>query len=312
MPPKKRKHAKTAHATAAAATPAAATAAAASAAADDEDGGGDEKGGDSKDDGDERPAKRRATFEVALRKVPQYFSAPVYGDMLSNGYGGGTSVTAVISPTVVGRSAAVPTLPRAIVQARKRWPTASFKAGHILNMVCGGPGNESKNLTILSASGNGANKKFDNRIQDARAELEAIYKLVHKHGGEIANLKLGVKVEVKVSDDKWGNEPPDSFICQRLHCSADVHPDTCDSWDAFVDELTSGGNPVLRAEEMRKVRAAMEAAGDLKSKFESLLGLIATANHNGNIANKKPAEAPVRLVAGHAPAQKVGGRRRGK
>jgi hypothetical protein len=202
--------------------------------------------------------------------IARHFSSPSY-DPTPNAKGGGVRASATLSPNSL---AAIPTTansskPTAIVQARKKYPGSSFKAGHLLNGEFYGDGDDYKNLTILSATGNANHKKFDNRVKDAVRELKKFYELLIREYVDVSAMRYGIEVEIRVSDEKWGKNPPEKFICKRLNCTAKVVnlPKVSDLKDADGDVLSD---------------AAKEAA---QKHIDEIKKYVNQAKSNGQIEN---------------------------
>jgi hypothetical protein len=112
-------------------------------------------------------------------------------------------------------------LPSGIIAARTAYPHAYFKAGHMINACFGGNGNKSNNLTILTGSANTAMTAYDNRVKDAVEALYNLYAAFHK--AKINVFDIGtcrIKLKVEVSDDKWGDNPPESYIADEVTITA--------------------------------------------------------------------------------------------
>jgi len=60
-------------------------------------------------------------------------------------------------------SNSIATKPPGIAAAKSAYPGTTFVSGHLLNAALGGSP-ASKNVTILSSSGNGSHKKLDNNL----------------------------------------------------------------------------------------------------------------------------------------------------
>lgn len=112
-------------------------------------------------------------------------------------------------------------LPSGIIAARLAYPKAYFKAGHMINACFGGDGKKSNNLTILTGSANTAMTALDNRVKDAVETLYRLFAAFHK--AKIAIFNIGtcnIKLEVRVSGNKWGDDPPESYIAKKISVNA--------------------------------------------------------------------------------------------
>jgi hypothetical protein len=131
---------------------------------------------------------------------------------------GGKRSTAALGPLadMYAKSDADPKLPKGIVQARKTYPQYDFKAGHMLNARFGGDGKDASNLVILTARANVSCNRFDgdggigkalNALGRLYALLVSYYVDINKRSGEGRTLlQYGIKVEITVSPERWGND----------------------------------------------------------------------------------------------------------
>lgn len=203
-------------------------------------------------------------FPMTISEM-DFFAGPYYTSSNIAGAGGHIS-TATLGPTgsyLNDRSDANPKLPSAICDARKRYPECCFKAGHLLNAQFGGAGNDPKNLTILSATGNANQKAFDEPVKRAVENLKKAYYIIWESGKDISNIEVGieVKIEVKIAQP-WKDE---TQIFKGLICTAKVTP-----WKYLDTELDK----------------------DVFLKFSNYMNdiekLCNTATVNGEISNPEP------------------------
>lgn len=150
-------------------------------------------------------------------------------------------------------SDAVATLPPAIVGARLTYPAYSFKAGHLINATFRGPGNNAKNLTILTASGNSRHKNFDNPVKEAFRLLRKAYEKLWKMGMSASDACLTIEVRVNPVG-AWGVGMPDQVICNHLSCVAHLH-NKADVVSA-ISLLMPPADPKLHAEYLSLVNRA--------------------------------------------------------
>ncbi len=145
-----------------------------------------------------------------------------YGALKPNG-GGGTMAWRFlrVKDFMDINTNAVATLPPGIAAARLQYPGKHFKAGHLLNAAFGGPGNLSKNLTILSASGNSRHKAFDNKIKEAFRQLKKSYEVLCRMGLPPDEAVLSIMIRVR-TEGEWGPTLPDLNICETLRCKASL------------------------------------------------------------------------------------------
>lgn len=227
--------------------------------------------------GVQRMLNIRQTFRriIASRlNIPTMFAGPTYTPA-ADGRAGGVDSSAVLSPTATGNanSAANPSLPGAIRAARRRYPRASFKAGHLLNGDFGGSGQDARNLTILTARANSTHKRFDNRVKDALKVLWDIYDFLRRKGVNVedqARFNYGIDVQVQTAGGQWGPGYPDNCIANFLNCSAQI-----------------SGQLGLDAAEQQLLSANDQAT--LQGWVARLNGYLQDANNNGVIDNQRRA-----------------------
>lgn len=178
-------------------------------------------GSSSKSDRPKRP--KRVKVESLARK--HYIEEPTYGKTLGS-KGGGTRAHAILGPLGFWdrNSDANPRLPPAIDDARAAYPNETFIAGHLLNATFGGPGTQSKNITILTSSANSAMKSFDNPLKQAVMWLKSVYEKLSHLYCPIDTLKLGIEITVSTSGEgyTWTDDRPGKYISQFIHCNARV------------------------------------------------------------------------------------------
>jgi hypothetical protein len=201
-----------------------------------------------------------------IKDLASHFNLPSYTPE-NNPRAGGKSSQAVLSPYaalgLVGGTDANSQLPSAITQARTLYPQAFFKAGHLFNADLGGDGKDANNLTILTAAANSQMTAFDNPVKYALLGLYNLYKELHKDTTlDLSQFNYGIQVEIRVSDEKWGNTYPDNCIAQRITCQATMV--------GKAPDLTVG------------TRAA--------TIHQALLNQIQFANDNGIIENMRPVQ----------------------
>ena len=63
---------------------------------------------------------------------------------------------------------------------------------------------------------------FDTPIKRAREALYLLYQELAKAYIDIRNLKYGIAITIKVSDDKWGRAYPANCIATSLTCHAEI------------------------------------------------------------------------------------------
>lgn len=140
---------------------------------------------------------------------------------------GGRKASAILGPVLWGGgSDADPKLPKAIEAAKEAHPGETFFSGHILNADYGGDGKRGDNLTILTASANSSNKRFDQGVKRAVDQLHKVYSAfreAHVDQSLFEEWGYGIEIEVEVDQhDTWGDEYPDNCIAGRLICRAAV------------------------------------------------------------------------------------------
>lgn len=172
---------------------------------------------------DEAPKRKYPKRAKQDRNYEVYFDGPHYE--LINSPTGGKYSYVTLGPGIYGKyngTDADSNLPSGIKKAREKYPECSFKAGHLLNAILGGVGTHPQNLTILTAKANSSMRAFDNNIIYATSELKKLYEFLADKNIKISDVKYGIKVEVKVGDDKWGEKIPDSYIAKEITCTAAI------------------------------------------------------------------------------------------
>lgn len=147
-----------------------------------------------------------------------------YAPAYANGRGG-RQVTAVLGPGLAelassGWSDAKGEALTKLESAQDKYRQLGLVAGHLLNARFGGLGDDPKNLTILSASGNHKHQAFDNAVAQAVGKLATFYDIVRRGGVAVSKFTYGIRVTISVSAQTWGNQGPDQYICDHLLCVA--------------------------------------------------------------------------------------------
>lgn len=149
-----------------------------------------------------------------------------YAPAYPNGRGG-KQVTAVLGPGLAQlassgwTNAKGETLTK-LKDAQAKYPRLGLVAGHLLNARFGGPGDDPKNLTILSAGGNHHHQAFDNPVAQAVGKLAAFYEVLRRGGVGVSRHTYGIRVTISVSEQTWGNQEADKYICDHLVCVAEL------------------------------------------------------------------------------------------
>jgi hypothetical protein len=252
--------------------------------------GGDKDG----DDGDKRDAFTKAAKKVVERRSKRVKktdpTAIVWKDLdlidrvqykpADDTRAGGIRSTAILGPGALRSedSDANPNKPAAIKAVRKAYPGRSFYAGHLLNSQFGGHGDDAKNLTVLTGTGNGSQKTFDNRVKSAVEALKKAYIEINRLGFPVKDLTYGIRVVAAVSGTWWGDEYPDSCVADGLVCTAEVanEPD--------LDELLDTAYPDhdIRVTGWQAIKAEAE------QQMAIVTALVAEATDAGTFANPKP------------------------
>lgn len=192
-----------------------------------------------------------------------------YAPAYSNGRGG-KQVTAVLGPGLAelvrtGSTNAVASALPKLADARSTYPHLGLVAGHLLNARFGGIGDQSKNLTILSASGNHYHQSFDNPVGQAVEKLAQLYDVWRESGIVVSQLTYGIRVKIAVSKDTWGTEGIDRYICDHLVCVAHL----------------TGSLPKLDKLDFWRKRLASDLISDIKRD----LNQANNSNRNGRIVH---------------------------
>ncbi len=240
----------------------------------------------SMDEGLRRSGRRRVPTEGVFESmIPLWFDGPNYDECLVCEEGG-QHAWVFAGPRSLQEmgSDANPRLPPGIGEARNKWPHAYFKAGHLVNAEFGGAGDDSRNLTILTASANGQMNGFDNPLKNALRALHALYLAGRRAMPEMAQVRYGVKIDVKVSKEKWGEKSPASYIAKEVLCQAEVV-----------------------GEEQLKLGKGLSDK-DLDNKKKAVNDFVKAANNKGKIDNRwkevEEGEMVEATEAGEAQAKK--------
>ena len=149
-----------------------------------------------------------------------------YAPAYPNGRGG-KQVTAVLGPGLAELASSGWTNAKGealtkLKDAQVKYPHHGLVAGHLLNARFGGLGDDSKNLTILSAGGNHNHQAFDNPVAQAVKKLAAFYDVLRRGGVAVSKFTYGIRVTISVSKWTWGNQEVDKYICDHLVCVAEL------------------------------------------------------------------------------------------
>lgn len=117
--------------------------------------------------------------------------------------------------------------PDAITDVRLRIDDAkySWKSGHVINADFGGVGTSNDNMTCLTSSANKAQQAFDNHVKDARSSLHQVYsalRLAFQQGDSLKKLGYGIKVEIEMSDEAWGDKYPWNCVSTSMSLEATI------------------------------------------------------------------------------------------
>lgn len=175
-----------------------------------------------------RQSQRRQRVRVEDLRHAEYLVRPDWGPTLGN-RGGGSWANAVLGPLSLQnvRSNSNARLPPAIDDARAAYPHLTFIAGHLLNECFGGPGQRSKNLTILLSGANAAHKGYDDPLKNAVDDMRRVYALLSELYLPIDTLRFGIETTVTASASQgyaWSDKDyPQKYISEYLHCVARIH-----------------------------------------------------------------------------------------
>ncbi|WP_328318424.1 eCIS core domain-containing protein [Streptomyces sp. NBC_00388] len=169
--------------------------------------------------------RRPQRVRVSSLRHAEYIQSPSYGQ--ASRRGGGTEAHAILGPLGFWdvNSDANPRLPPAIDDARDEYRHETFIAGHMLNACFGGPGNSSKNITILTSGANSRMKSFDNPIKTAMRYLGSIYDRLSHLYMPIDQLRFGIEVLVQPAGYPyvWDRDSsPGKYISSYISCRATV------------------------------------------------------------------------------------------
>lgn len=237
---------------------------------------------DSDDEGAEpdtaEPKQKRAKIanhEAVIRDI-QYLPGgdPHYTADGRAGSGGCLS-TATLGPAgnlSVDSDSVAAALPN-LALAKSAHPQYGFVAGHLLNAVFGGAGDDADNLTILTHSANGLHRGFDEPVKKAINELRKVYLALSKVGIEVATLGYGVSVSVATTGVFWSPvaTQPAYFITTALVCQATVVGEPTQQTLAGAVQVN---NWQTRLDEAEDAIAAVRAQ-------------VAIANAAGNVPNAR-------------------------
>jgi ribosomal protein L12E/L44/L45/RPP1/RPP2 len=160
---------------------------------------------------------RRQPFERAIAPVAKVLDGPTYKRSPVWGAGGCESYARIGPIELVGGSDSKSSLPANITRLRLRAPECNFVSGHLLNAMFGGAGDDSRNVTVLSHTGNMKCKKFDERIKEALFHLRRAYRAMWEGGIELGAQDLSIRVDVYVdTDSAWSVEFPTRYGNDRL------------------------------------------------------------------------------------------------
>lgn len=162
--------------------------------------------------------QRKPPFQIELDRFGA-LEAPAYQNSGVAGAGGNLS-TGLIGPGLNNGTRANPRLPAAIVRLRNVYGMRQLKAGHLLNQRFGGDGDNSNNLTILSATGNANHRAFDNPVGNAVAALRGLYQFLWNNNIDLGWARIGIRVTVQV--DTTNTWPGERQIFRELDCHAQL------------------------------------------------------------------------------------------
>jgi hypothetical protein len=166
-------------------------------------------------------------------------------------------------------SDANPRLPSGIDKARAAFPDVDFKAGHMINACFGGNGQKANNLTILTSSANTSMNFNDNRLKNAVRKLRKLFETFHKAKIDLDDIgKCRIKLRVEVSGDKWGDNPPASYIDKWLKITAKFENDPEDRSGFMQEDGEDDESPEARAARKQKLIDEIE---DLQEGITNLV-----------------------------------------
>lgn len=117
--------------------------------------------------------------------------------------------------------------PKAITKACSSYPEQDFKSGHVLNADFGGP-DSNDNMTILTASANSAQRKFDSNLKKARNALYDVYsnfaKCAPKEESFFTDLDYGIEVVIVIgaTGGVWDKKYPGNCISNEITLTATI------------------------------------------------------------------------------------------
>jgi len=117
--------------------------------------------------------------------------------------------------------------PDALTDVKKHIDNAKYtwKSGHVINADFGGKGTSNHNMTCLTSSANTAQQAFDNHVKNARSSLHQTYsalRLAFQQSDDFKNLGYGIKVEIEMSDEAWGDEYPWNCVSTSMSLQASI------------------------------------------------------------------------------------------
>lgn len=191
-----------------------------------------------------------APLETYLRQANNAQEKIEKERVLISAYAGSAKAVAFLGPLSLRsrNSDANASLPPGIIAARQAYPRAYFKAGHMINACFGGNGQKSNNLTILTGSANTSMTARDNRVKDALLQLRNLFRAFQTAKIRLEDIgTCRIRLEVKVSNLKWGNNAPESYIANNIFIRArfdnypedrsDLIRDTSHDEDYHLDEI---------------------------------------------------------------------------
>lgn len=220
----------------------------------------------------EKRVHRPEAYNSWIKTVTGKLGRPVYVAR-SDPAAGGQKATAKLGPNSLlsSNSDANSKLPKGKKEAEEKYKTVSFKSGHLLNHECGGDGNDSANLTILTASANTTHSALEQNLKKSVEELKKLYRYMYDY--PLPDLTIfkkwtdtGPYIAVTVwVEGQWGRDIPDSYIAQTLRMKAELH-----NSDVVAD---------LLIDDPHKNRQIIESIRTIRNFL---------ANANGAVMNKKP------------------------
>lgn len=117
--------------------------------------------------------------------------------------------------------------PDAIIDVRTDIDNATYawKSGHVINANFGGYGKSNDNMTCLTSSANKSQQAFDNNVARARDFLHKVYSGLRRAGKGSDYFKAlcyGIKVEIEMSDEAWGDTYPWNCVSTSMSLEASI------------------------------------------------------------------------------------------